>query len=100
MYVCGIDAEILRPAIAKTEGEPIPIRVRQARRPKLIADWGGIEGQSAAKCPVGVGPPGRPDTAEPGAVPLLGLVTQRRAVGPLDPKSFYDAPVGPLNFCQ
>ena len=76
MDIGGIEAEIRRPAIAETEGEPIPVRVRQARCPKLVADGGGIKGQSAAEGPVGVGPPGCPDTAESGAVPLLRLATQ------------------------
>jgi hypothetical protein len=92
-----VEAQIGHTLITKTDGKPISIRIRQACRAKLVRDGGRIEREAAANGPVWLRAIGRPDTTEPGSMPLLGLMGQNGAVRPVDLQIFYDAPVCPLN---
>lgn len=100
MNVCQIEPEIGRPPITEPEGEPVSIRIRQTSCTKGVWHRCLVEGNPAAKRPIGIELVSRTDAAEPGGVPLLRLGDQSGAVGPFDVKCFDYAPIRPLRLCQ
>lgn len=76
MDVCDIEPEIGRPPVTEPDREPISIRTRQTRCAEGVWYRCRVEGDPAAKRPIGIGLVRRTDTAEPSGMPSLGLLDQ------------------------
>src|SRR5215472_12797753 len=100
MSICGIDSQVGRQSVADTGGEPISIRVGQASCAKLIWHGRRVKCKASANGPVRGRGIARPNTAEPGAMPLLRLLRHNGPARSQDLQVLNDTPVGPLSLGQ